>query len=58
MILYDIIYEKEGTLYTTYAHTDHSWFCDIEEDELRPMSESDVTHLIQRLERQLKEMKE
>ena len=53
MILYEIIYEKEGKLYTTHAHTDHSWYCDIEESELREMDESDINTLIERLNTQL-----
>lgn len=58
MILYEIVFEKKGTLYTTTGDVDHSYYCDIDDEDITPMSASDINRLIKRLERQLKQMKE
>lgn len=61
--LYEIVFEKYGTLYTTTSDVDHSFYCDINDEYIRPMDTKDIERLIERLKKQLtdnlkEEMKE
>jgi hypothetical protein len=51
MILHEVLYEINGTLFTTETDYEHSWFCDIEEENLRTYTKEDATRLIAHLKK-------
>ena len=42
IVLYSITYEIDGKLYTTRMDYDHSWFCDIDMDDLVLVEEEET----------------
>jgi hypothetical protein len=51
MILYEVLYEINGTLLTVDEEQDCSWLCDIEEENLRTFTKEDATLLIAHLKK-------
>ena len=47
--LHEVLYTINGTLFTTQTDHEHSWFCDIEEEDLRTYTKEDAESLIAHL---------